>query len=379
MALTLQTLITAARDRNPAFEQRRVPHAVLARFLTAYQRELLSRAVARNRSFLTQQASVVFDIAAANAVGTAGAGTPGGVPASVSSGGVVSAVQAPVGTAAEVDTDDVVVLVSERTVNSATSTTLVRTGAGWTANAYTNKTVVITAGRGAGQRRTINSNTTDTLTVSQAWTTTPDTTSLFKVVSEVNEATLEMGVVASSPFTAERLGYLVKVNAAGVAYLDLSAPLVAKYDAGITLPAHHYIVGGTVRFTEAGDEVPLTLVDYSARFNPRAEYAAYIQNGELFLCGDGDDWTDVVSIDLRYVPVPPALTALTDTLLLPDNAYGALVSGAAAEAAQRVSGMPDVPEIDVRGFNQVKAEAEGQWLREIAVQKRNRTTVIREW
>src|SRR5688572_14351300 len=72
--------------------------------------------------------------------------------------------------------------------SSATSTTLTKTGAGWTANQFVvnavnqvNSLVKIIKGLGAGQERRIASNTSDTLTLDTAWATTPDSTSQFTV------------------------------------------------------------------------------------------------------------------------------------------------------------------------------------------------------
>ena len=73
-------------------------------------------------------------------------------------------------------------------VSSATSTTVTKTGAGWTANQFVaqasgqaNSLVKIIKGTGAGQERRIASNTSDTLTLDTAWATTPDSTSQFTV------------------------------------------------------------------------------------------------------------------------------------------------------------------------------------------------------
>lgn len=378
MALTLNDIILGARGAHPAFHKTLVPDASFARFLTGYQRELTAKALERDQSFLAQQMAVGFDLSTSNRVGTVGAGV-GGRPIDADVG-ILSVVNEPVGTAAEVDVDgsDVVTLVSESVVASATSTTLTKTAAGWTVNAYSNYTVVILSGTGAGQRRTVSSNTATVLTVSQAWTTNPDTTSTFVVVDEVLESDKQFGAVASAPFTASRVGYLVKVNSTGTAYLDYTTPLVAKYDVGIPLPQMHALIGGTVRFTTDATET-LTLVGYESRHDPRAPFAAYVMGNELFLCGGEAEWTDITSLDLRYVPVPPALTALTSTLLLPDMAYTALVNGAAFHAGLRVNGLPDVPKVDVNALALQKAESELAFLRNIGRGKRNRFAVIKEW
>jgi hypothetical protein len=71
------------------------------------------------------------------------------------------------------------------TTTSATSTTLVNSAKTWTVNQWVNYQVRISGGTGIGQVRTIASNTATALTVSVAWTTTPDGTSTY--VIEANE------------------------------------------------------------------------------------------------------------------------------------------------------------------------------------------------
>ena len=378
MALTLNDIVSGVRGMHPAFHRSLVPDATIARYLTGYQRELVAKGLERDQTFLAQQMSIVFAIASANATAGAGVGQRP-IDADV---GVLSTVNEPLGTAAEVDVSgsDVVTLVSESVVASATSTTLTKTAAGWTSNAYANYTVVIVSGTGVGQRRTVASNTATVLTVSQAWTTTPDTTSTFVVVDEVIESDKQFGAVASAPFSTTRLGYMVKVNASGTAYLDYTTPLVGRYDVGIPLPQNHAVIGGTVRLSDDDDTTyPLTLVDYQSRFEGHASFPVYMMGNELFLTGGEAEWEDVVSLDLRYIPVPPALTALTDNFLLPDHAYTALACGAAFHAGMRVNGMPDVPKIDLNALAAQKAEAETAFLRNLGKNKRNRLTVIKPW
>jgi hypothetical protein len=66
------------------------------------------------------------------------------------------------------------------TATSATATTLVNSAKTWTTNQWTNYQVRIVSGTGAGQIRTISSNTATTLTV-PTWTTTPDNTSVYSI------------------------------------------------------------------------------------------------------------------------------------------------------------------------------------------------------
>src|SRR5207245_9918432 len=51
----------------------------------------------------------------------------------------------------------------------------------WPANQWAGRPVTINAGTGAGQTRTVLSNTTDTLTVSPAWDPIPDATSEYVI------------------------------------------------------------------------------------------------------------------------------------------------------------------------------------------------------
>lgn len=67
------------------------------------------------------------------------------------------------------------------TATSATSTTLVNSGKAWGTNMWANYQVRITNGTGKGQTRVISSNTGTTLTVSAAWTVTPDATSVYSI------------------------------------------------------------------------------------------------------------------------------------------------------------------------------------------------------
>lgn len=76
-------------------------------------------------------------------------------------------------------------LVAARAAASATGTTLTATGTAYTTNKWASSQVRIVTGLGAGQVRTIASNTGTVLTISAAWTVNPDGTSQF--VIEPNE------------------------------------------------------------------------------------------------------------------------------------------------------------------------------------------------
>ena len=67
------------------------------------------------------------------------------------------------------------------TATSGASTTLTDTSQSWASNEYQDKCLIITGGTGVGQIRKISSNTATVLTVSSAFTTTPDATSEYVI------------------------------------------------------------------------------------------------------------------------------------------------------------------------------------------------------
>jgi len=70
-------------------------------------------------------------------------------------------------------------------VSTGTNTpgTLNDTAQSWTSQQWQGYTVVITGGTGVGQTSTITSNTANQLAVSPSWATTPDATSVYKIIS----------------------------------------------------------------------------------------------------------------------------------------------------------------------------------------------------
>jgi len=65
------------------------------------------------------------------------------------------------------------------TATAGAATTLTNSGKSWATNQWANYQLRITAGTGAGQVRTVASNTGTVLTVSSSWTTNPDATSVY--------------------------------------------------------------------------------------------------------------------------------------------------------------------------------------------------------
>jgi len=67
------------------------------------------------------------------------------------------------------------------TASAGASTTLTDAAKNWATNQWANSQVRIVSGTGAGQIRTIASNTATALTVSASWTTNPDATSVYQI------------------------------------------------------------------------------------------------------------------------------------------------------------------------------------------------------
>ena len=376
MAFTLGTVITAARDRHPAMHKTRCPDAVLARYLTDIQNELIVRAVSSEPTFLAQTATVSLTLNSDDAIGSAGAGTDGGVPGTVDTAGDVAASQHVAGSLVTVGTtaeDGATVVVSERVVTSATATTITSTGAGRTTDADIGRLVVIVAGTGAGQFRDVVANSADTWTV-EAWETVPDSTSTMTVVTPAYDATEAASVVTQLPATESRTGFLVKLNASGTPYLDYTAPITTTIDTGVPLPTLHALIGGTVWMSD-GDAEPLLVTTYAKRGD--VETRAVYQVGETIrFVGDEEDWADVLSLELLYTPVAPAFTQLTDLFLLPDQAKACVVAKAAAFMAVRVAGMPEV-EIDPSAYLAMAEASERTFLNGVRLSGRGRTLLMR--
>lgn len=370
MPIQLQDVITAARDMHPSLHPSRVTNAVLARALTIYQRHLVGRAMLKDRTYLAQQASIIFA-----QQGTVGAAL-GGYPVAVSNSGVISRERPPVGYAEELATANATILVAEFVPASTTTTSITKTAAGWTTNQYVNAYVEVVAGTGLDQRRVITSNTSTVL--SFAAFAALDATSVVRIVSLAPSVSEEVGVVTQLPAEDQRIGYLVKLDAAGVPYVDLTTPLVATFDRGIPLPMMKHLIGGVVRFTDQQWPCELTIVPYMQRADKLGDYTASVMNRQLFIQGSQSDWNTAESIELRYVPEPPALTALTDYFLLPDHASPCLVAHAAYIAGNRVNGLEGLPPVDLALLGEERSRAESAFLSEVGAQMRAATSRIKE-
>lgn len=404
MSMQLQDVINAARDRHPAFYKTRVPSAVVGRFLGDYQNELIQKALQRDRQYLAQTAQIIFALSGAFAPGQVGAGVGDGLPGSSVNGGF-SASASPAGSLVTADFDPAHgarLLSVERVVTTATPATLNATGAGWTTDALAGGIVIITEGTGYGQRRTVLSNTASQLLIAaisgpasiigggvfprsmfpfsmfpssmfptgsysgstgfsgDIWDTVPGDTSLFEVVDPVYGGGQDMGVVTSLPSLVEQRGYMVKLDASGVPFIDWTTPLIASVEIGVPIPPNHGVLGGTVVYRDGSCE-ELTLCSVGQRHDPPRWPAAYTLGEVIRFCGRTADWTDVASVELRYVPIAPPFTGLTDYLLLSDAARPCLVARAASFMAMRVQGMPGVT-IDTKSHAAEAAADEATYL-----------------
>lgn len=386
MATTLDQYIQLVRSRHPAFEKRLVPDKALADFATTEQRRVLTLALRWDRQFLSHSLPIAVDVpnAGLNAPGIAGAGTMGGVPAMDNGQGGFTYVQQTVGSGVEVDTETVITLVDDTVVQSATANSLTALGVSWATNTFQDATVIIVAGTGANQPpRTIASNTNDTLVLSDDWAIQPDTTSVFRVVHATAYVDRAFGVVTNLPSLATQRGYLVRLTAQGVPYLDYTRPLAVSVTQGVPLPPYQSVLGGTVRYRTASPDSdycaePLTLVSFADRFRPARRPAAYLLNGALFLIGDRCDWEDVQGIELHYVPIPPAFTSRTDYFLLPDTAVQLLVARGAMFAASRIAGLPGIPQVPFDVLVDEASRAERDFLSTLQLTRNARVMRVRE-
>lgn len=382
MSLTLNDVILAARDRHSAFFYTNVTNAVLARYLSDYQNELIAKAVKIDRQYLAQSAVVSIAIQS----GEFGAGTGVGAPGT-SGDGIYSTSRS--GTGAVVETgltsdEGAAVLISETIVTSATANTLTKAGAARTVNGDVGRAIVITAGADAGETREVLSNTADTWTIStgsdgEQWAVTPDSTSMFMLVQPVLVSDDTAGAVTSLPSVTQNRGYLVKLTAAGVPFIDYADPLIATVEQGVPMPAMQALLPDLCQSWAQGasQPEPLTITSAQRRFSPENFPAVYTIGQTLYLCGHSVDWAEFASLEIRYTPIAPVFTALTDLFLIPDHARPALVAQAAAFMAIRVAGQSQVT-IDPAPFLAMANQAEKDFRGAVLLGKRGRSPRIRE-
>lgn len=370
MATQIGGIINAARNRDAAFHPRRVPNSVVLSYLSDVQSSMLTKAAELDRNRVAIQCNIAFATTPGNTPGTVGAGAGGGLPAGLD-GQSIEALGQDTGPTIELDVDNAPILVPDTVVASATANDVTLSGVNWVVNQWANKVAYVSAGQGYFQKRIIISNTANKLVISdgadgQQWQTIPDVTSVVRVLDYLLVVDEKLSVVTELPPFQQVSGYLVKLNAQGQPYLDIANPIVVKIDAGIPLPTHQTLIGGSVRVKSTQGLDPLTakltIRSYQDRYHWGPTYTCWTENDQLFLSGSLSDWANAVSIDLRLVPDPPDFVALTDYILLPDFAGQMLVAAGAYFMARRCAKMKDVDPIDVEGFKEEWKDAQDVFL-----------------
>jgi hypothetical protein len=159
----------------------------------------------------------------------------------------------------------------------------------------------------------------------------------------------------------------------------LTIPLpLTSFVAGYTLPAHQYLHGGDVWWTNGIDKSPLTLVPWAARNDAGKFPSGWVHGGVLYLKGDASDWTPYASLHLTYTPVAPEFTVLTQTLLLGDTMGDACEAFLAQVMAVRGHADKDAPRLDVGFFVQAAAAAEEAFLTDLFLRRGNQDNRIRD-
>lgn len=381
MAITLGDVIGGVRVAHPAFTRDTCPDRALGEALGRGQRALALAATRLNKTYLAQSLTIQFAFNSANLFATAGAGTTGGQPVD----DALDLVDGPAGLAPSYDLDNAVVAYGPFVATSATASTLTKTGAARTVNGDANRYVWIVEGLGAGPEslRRIASNTATVWTLSQAFAVIPDGTSVIQIVSVTEVVDDRHGVVTGLPAYQKSVSYLVKLDASGTAYLDLSTPLVAQFNTGIPLPPFDKILGAvcvlngvnpavaaTVPQNSGPYEKRFTLIHYDNRNEPPRWPSGYVLGTELFLIGQSQDWQTINNLDLRYVPIPPMFpadgTQLASYFLLPDTAFDALV-GIGETMAARFAAAKGV-QLDLSDVQGRSEAAKANWLQTVGRQ-----------
>ena len=98
---------------------------------------------------------------------------------------------------------------TEGTAESGTINTLTDTDQHWhpTTNEWAGEKIEITEGTGAGQQRTVASNTANTITVTENWATIPDATSVYRITVGVWSTTGRFGSTPGGGFDGTK-GYI---------------------------------------------------------------------------------------------------------------------------------------------------------------------------
>lgn len=382
MTLTAGIIIDAARNSHPAFDRGAIPSSVAARYVNEAQRRFLLAAHERNQTYLTRRWTIL--LLPNQDVAQVGAGTQGSAPLLVGT----TALRRSLGNTGSAATlpDDPIVLVPERAATSAGGVTLVDTTASMPVDLYVGQLLVIVSGLGAGQVRDIASNTSDTFTVTEAWTQVPDDTSTYAVLGDNEVVTGSVGIsMGQQPTTVSREGWLVYLDAQGNPYLDLAAPVTVPVSDGIPIPPHYYVNHGLVRFVTdpnyPNSSKTFTISTLDAQANPPMPYSGAIVDQKLQLFRPFEQWKRVTSIEIPYLPLAPTVSGYDDVLFLPDTAEEALVARVALQMAKRVRAMDRLGDPSLyRDIKEQADETEALYLNSVAgVGRATKGSVVSVW
>lgn len=340
MALRAGEIIEAARYRHPQFTREIVPTSVAVQFLTELQHALLLSAHQLRPTWLTRTWAIALK--PDQQVAEVGPGSVQGAPLIE---GTTSLERSPNAAGALAQLDPAAsVLEAENAVTSGGASTLTDTTRSWTVDYFAGQRVVILTGTGAGQVREIASNTADTLTVTQPWAIVPDSTMTYRIERDDTLVDGSVGAILGDlPVTQDQLGWLVRLDASGQPYLDLSAPLTIPISQGIPLPPNFQIDHGTVKIsTGQGDQISedeFTIIEPTSRFDPPRQYCGYVMGQQLYLTQPYYRWRGVTQIEIPYLPLATPITGASSLLILPEMAREALVAGVANLMLSRASQM----------------------------------------
>jgi hypothetical protein len=142
--------------------------------------------------------------------------------------------------------------------NSGTSNTITDLVKTWTANQWTGFTIELTGGTGAGQSRTVASNTATVITVTSAWATIPDGSTSYQVLR--TPAATTSYIVRDGP--AQGTTYQVRglaAPAAGTGYQLLNLKChTGGYGLTINYPSSKFTVVSDSGFADAAGTNTLT-------------------------------------------------------------------------------------------------------------------------
>lgn len=386
MSFTLGDVIQGVRLQHPAFGSDTVPNRVLGHALGLGQQKLAQLGYQRRPTFLSQTFAITFAFSQGNTTGIAGAGTSGGLPSLPDSGGTLGLAEQNVGIAPVYDLSDPTVLASRQVItlvvydSGTDTTTLTFQGSpAWTVDAFVNDLLWIVDGPGNGSPsiRSITANTADTVTIDGMYDQSPVANESVGVIIAVPpQSSTLLGVATALPGTKAVSGYLVKLDAQGNPFLDLTNPVVATTDVGIPLPPMVKLLGATLIWSGVtAPTTPESLVPFRTKCNivPYANRfqcpfpSVYLLGNDLYLVGWTADWSGVQSLELRYAPIPPLFgdgpTAVDEYFLLPDYARFPLEAWGAYRAAQYAIGKGQA--VDLKSFDLQYRETEATFVKQV--------------